>query len=130
MIFYQILKVFEARYAHEQPVILPKYEFCYPDTRDYAHYDLGHNMGATSFVGSDMEIVANRLSEKVYLELMSMLNRKQREIFKYILHSIVNMPEEHLCLFITVGAGDGKSVVIRTLHEGFHRFRCPTFGQC
>ena len=119
----------EARDAQEQPVISTKYEFYNPETRDHTQYDLGPDIGANSFVGSDMERVENRLPEKDYLELMSKLNRKQREIFTHILHSIVNKPEEQLCLFITGGAGVGKSVVIRTLYQSLHRLCCSKFGQ-
>ena len=74
-------------------------------------------------------LVQNRLPEKDYLQLMSKLNEKQRKIFTHIVHSITHSPEEQLCVFITGGAGVGKSVVIRTLYQALHRLHGSNFGQ-
>ena len=60
---------------------------------------------------------------------MSKLNKKQRQIFTHIVHSITHSPEEQLCVFITGGAGVGKSVVIHTLYQALHRLCGSNFGQ-
>ena len=78
---------------------------------------------------NDIEIVQMRLPEKDYLDLLSKLNRKQREIFTHIVHSIVNKPQDQLCVFITGGAGVGKSVLIRTLYQTLHRICCSECGE-
>ena len=118
----------EAKDAHEEPTTSVEYEFYDPQTRNHAFYDLGPDIGAIP-QGNDIEMVQNRLPEKNYLELMSRLNIKQREVFTHIMHSITHNPEEQLCLFITGGAGVGKSMLIRTLHQALHRLCCSRFGQ-
>ena len=119
----------EARDAKEEPVTSTKFAFYNPENRKHAFYDLGPDLGAVSHIGNDIEIVQNRLPEKDYLQLMSKLNKKQREIFTHIVHSITHSPEVQLCVFITGGAGVGKSVVIRTLYQALHRLRGSNFSQ-
>ena len=120
----------EAKDREQEPLLSAKYAFYNPKSPSQAYYDLGPDIGVFSNdVDNDIELVQNRLSEKDYLELMSKLNKKQREIFTHIVHSITTKPEEQLCVFITGGAGVGKSVVIRTLYQSLHRMRCSKSGQ-
>ena len=119
----------EAMDSDKKPLTSNKYEFYHPENRNHAFYDLGLDIGALSYEGHDIEIVQTRLPEKDYLELLSKLNRKQREIFTHIVHSIVNKPQDQLCVFITGGAGVGKSVLIRTLYQTLHRMYCSECGE-
>ena len=119
----------EAEDAEKEPLPSNKYEFYNPENRNHAFYDIGPDIGARSYEGNDIEIVQTRLPEKDYLELLSKLNRKQRVIFTHIVHSIVNKPQDQLCVFITGGAGVGKSVLIRTLHQTLHRLCCSECGE-
>ena len=64
-----------------------------------------------------------------YFKLLASLNNKQREIFTHIMHSLSTAPEKQICLFITGGAGVGKSVVIRVLYQALHRHFCSDAGQ-
>ena len=120
----------EAKDGEKEPLASTKYAFYNPETRSHAFYDLGPDLGLFSDVGNDdQELVQHRLPEKDYLELISKLNEKQKEIFTHIVHSITFNPEKQLCLFITGGAGVGKSVVIRTLYQSLHRLCGSKVGQ-
>ena len=119
----------EAKDSEKEPLTSTKYEFYNPEIRSHAFYDLGPDIGALSYEGNDIEIVQTRLPEKDNLDLLSKLNRKQREIFTHIVHSIVNKPQDQLCVFITGGAGVGKSVLIRTLYQTLHRLCCSECGE-
>ena len=119
----------EAKDSEKEPLASKMYEFYQPEYRNHAFYDLGPDIGALSYEGNSIEIVQTRLPEKDYLDLLSKLNGKQREIFTHIVHSIVNNPQDQLCLFITGGAGVGKSVLIRTLYQTLHRMCCSECGE-
>ena len=118
----------EAKDSEKEPLTSNKYEFYNPENRNHAFYDLGPDIGALSYEGNDIEIVQTRLPENDYLNILSKLNRKQREIFTHIVHSIVNKPQDQLFVFITGGAGVGKSVLIRTLYQTLHRLCCSESG--
>ena len=45
------------------------------------------------------------------------------------MHSLSTAPDKQMCLFITGGAGVGKSVVIRVLYQALHRHFCSDAGQ-
>ena len=98
----------EAMDSERKPLISSQYEFYNPENRNHAFYDPGPDIGTVSYEGYDIEILQTRLPEKVYLDLLSKLNRKQREIFAHIVHSIVNKPQDQLFVFITGGAGVGE----------------------
>ena len=120
----------EAEDGEQEPLLSTKYAFYNPKTQSHAYYDLGPDIGVfSSDANNDIELVQNRLSEKDYLELMAKLNKKQREIFTHIVHSVTDKPEEQLCVFITGGAGVGKSVLIRTLFQSLHRIFCSKSGE-
>ena len=120
----------EANDAQNEPIQSTKYAFYRPETRDHTYYDLGADIGlATHIANDDIEMIQNRLPEKEYLEALSELNSKQRQIFTHVIHSLTFNPEKQLCLFITGGAGVGKSVVIRILYQALHRQLCSESGQ-
>ena len=120
----------EARDAEQAPEASTTYAFYNPESRDHSHYDLGADIGIASHIpNDDIERIQNRLPEKDYLELLSRMNEKQRQIFTHIVHSITIKPQEQLRIFITGGAGVGKSVVIRVLYQALHRLKCSKFGQ-
>ena len=120
----------EANDAQNEPIQSTKYAFYRPEARDHTYYDLGVDIGlATHIANDEIEMIQNRLSEREYLEVLSKLNAEQRQIFTHVIHSLTFNPEKQLCLFITGGAGVGKSVVIRTLYQALHRQLCSESGQ-
>ena len=120
----------EAQDSMKVPVQSTKYAFYSPEKREHSYYDLGADIGvATHISNDDVEMMQDRLPEKEYFRLLSSLNEKQRQIFTHIIHSITFRPEIQLCVFLTGGAGVGKSVVIRTLYQALHRLLCSKAGQ-
>ena len=126
----QNIESVEAIDAQTEPIQSTKYAFYRPETRDHTYYDLGADIGLSTHIANDeIEMIQNRLAEKEYVEALSKLNFKQRQIFTHIIHSLTFRPEKQLCLFITGGAGVGKSLVIRTLYQALHRLLCSESGQ-
>ena len=124
------IKSVEANDAQKEPVQSSKYAFYCPETRKHTYYDLGADIGLTTHIANDdMEMIQNRLPEKEYLELLSKLNQKQRQIFTHIIHSVTFIPANQLCIFLTGGASVGKSVVIHTLYKALHSLLCFKSGQ-
>ena len=56
------------------------------------------------------------MSDVDYYTLVCSLNEKQRKFFYHVLHSI-KTKDEPLRLFLSRGAGVGKSTVTRALYE-------------
>ena len=56
------------------------------------------------------------------------LNVKQCEFFIHVLHWM-KTKEQSLYLFLTGGAGVGKSVVVRALYQALHRYLCKEAGE-
>ena len=120
----------EANDASCEPRPSNKYAFYRPETYEHSHYDLGADIGlSTHLANDDVEMVQNIVPENTYLESLSQLNSKQRQIHTYIISSLTFEPEKQLTLFITGGAGVGKSVVIRTLYQSLYRLLCSESGQ-
>ena len=69
-----------------------------------------------------------RLPEDQYQDLMRCLNVKQLEIFTHVLQWI-KAKEEPMRIFLTGGAGVGKSKVIDALYQTLHRYLCGTEGE-
>ena len=120
----------EASDAQKEPIQSTKYAFYCPETHVHAYHDLGADIGLATHISNDeMEMIQTRVPENEYMHTLSRLNRKQREIFTHIIQSITFHPGKQLCVFITGGAGFGKSVVIRNLYQALHRLLCSKCGQ-
>ena len=77
-------------------------------------------------VGSD--ILAGRIPDVEYKKLISSLNEKQQKTLRHILKWIKTKPQP-LNLFVTGGAGVGKSVLIKAIYQSLHRYLCSIHGQ-
>ena len=93
----------------------------------HSSYDIGTDIGAPPST-VDTEILQNRLSDNDYYSLLRSLNIKQKEFFSHVLHW-VKTEEEKLHVMLSGGAGVGKSVVIRALHEALQRYYCSKAGE-
>jgi hypothetical protein len=71
--------------------------------------------------GSAIDINVKIMKDDDYLSLLRSLNKKQQEIFAHVLHK-VKLDQGPFHLFITGGAGVGKSVVITALHQALIRY--------
>ena len=69
-----------------------------------------------------------KLSNEQYLELIRSLNKKQREFFTHVIHCI-DTNQEPLHVFLTGGAGVGKSLVIKAIHQTLMRKLCRPAGE-
>ena len=124
------MEINEAHDDAQEPNQSNKYAFYSPETYEQSYHDLGADLGIATHIASDpIEIIQNILPEKKYLELLSKLNSKQRQIVTHIINSLTFEPKKQLCLFITGGAGVGKSLVIRTLYQTLHRLLCSDYGR-
>ena len=120
----------EAKDAENEPIPSSEYAFYRPQTHEQAYYDLGGDIGVTAHIANDdIEMVQNVLQENEYFELLSKLNSKQRQIFTHIMQSVIFEPHKKIRLFITGGAGVGKSLVINALYQTLYRILCTDSGQ-
>ena len=104
------------------------YSFYKPSTEEHSQCDIGVDLG---FLSSTVEIEhhAIRLPECEYRQLIQQLNMKQLEIYTHIIQWIKTDSNPSMNIFLTGGAGVGKSVVIRALYQTLHRYLCGTEGE-
>ena len=106
-------------------------QFAFFDPRrpeNQCSYDIGPDIGLHGGnQNSEIEILAGRIPDFEYRELVRMLNKKQREFFTHVLQWI-KLKDIPLHSFLTGGAGVGKSVVISTLYQALMRYLCSKEG--
>ena len=83
------------------------------------HYDIGIELQSTCSV-PPVEKSGIMLPNEEYLTLLRSLNLRQREFFSHVVHWI-KCKDEPIYAFLTGGAGEGKSVVIRALYQSLYR---------
>jgi len=92
-------------------------------------YDIGHDLGMSTSTNTDQDaLLPGRLPQNEYLALIRSLNEKQREFYLHVVHWI-KTKDEPLRVFLTGGAGVGKSVVTNTLYQTLHRHVCSLSGE-
>ncbi|XP_061173536.1 uncharacterized protein LOC133182702 [Saccostrea echinata] len=91
-------------------------------------YDIGMDLGLPCSSNNDDQIHQYKMTNEQYFQLVSKLNKKQMEFFTHVLHWI-KTKKEPLRVFLTGGAGVGKSVVVRALYEALTRHYCSTEGE-
>ena len=104
-----------------------QFQYYKPETAAHQEYDIGLDLGLSPtapFIQHSPTLLPN----EEYLELVRMLNMKQREFFLHVLHWIKNK-DEPLYAFLTGGAGVGKSVVIKALYQALKRHLCSDEGE-
>ena len=89
--------------------------------KQHSQYDLFDDMGILPRHNDQEELVQNRLHDSDYRQLVRSLNIKQKEFFYHVLHSI-KTKDDPLTLFLSGGAGVGKSTVTNALYETLTRY--------
>ena len=89
--------------------------------KQHSQYDLFDDMGILPRHNDEEELVQNRLNDSDYRQLVRSLNIKQKEFFYHVLHSI-KTKDDPLALFLSGGAGVGKSTVTNALYEALMRY--------
>ncbi|KAM7431258.1 hypothetical protein ABFA07_018152 [Porites harrisoni] len=78
-------------------------------------------MGILPTNNDEEQLVQNRLHDSEYRQLVRSLNIKQKEFFYHVLHSI-KTKDDPLTLFLSGGAGVGKTTVTNALYEALTRY--------
>jgi len=90
--------------------------------------DIGMSIGLSSRTEDiQPDILPGRIPDTEYLALVRSLNYKQRTVLKHILKHI-KTSNDPLNLFITGGAGVGKSVLLTAIFQSLHRILCSVEG--
>ena len=89
--------------------------------KQQSQYDLFDDMGILPRHNDEEELVQNRLNDSDYRQLVRSLNIKQKEFFYHVLHSI-KTKDDPLALFLSGGAGVGKSTVTNAPYEALMRY--------
>ena len=92
-----------------------------PEEENQKGNDMSTELGGSYEESGPPDIIANMMPEEDYYQMIRSLNTKQREIFMYVLNN-VKTQSTPFHIFITGGAGVGKSVVISAIHQAVLRF--------
>ena len=89
----------------------------------HTEYDTGIEYGLHIAAGSDAteELLTNRMNDADYRSLVRSLNKKQKEIFFHVVKK-VKTSSEHFFLFLSGGAGVGKTCVTNALYQALVRY--------
>ncbi len=89
--------------------------------KQHAQYDLINDMGIYPRTNDDEDLVVKRLKDSDFRKLVQSLNVEQKEFFYHVLNS-VKTDKLPLRLFLSGGAGVGKSTVTNALYEALIRY--------
>ncbi len=104
-----------------------EYEFFRPPKQNETPIDVLYNAGVPG-TDDNIETMAGFIQEDAYLDMVKSLNEKQFQIYTHILQHI-SRDESPLQVFITGGAGVGKSMVLRCIYQGLLRLLSKKEGQ-
>ena len=105
-----------------------EFAFYDPDRPDsHRTYDIACDIGLYH-TEDTTEVLAGRIPDDEYRQMIRSLNVKQHEFFTHVMKSI-KTKDEPLHVFATGRAGVGKSVLLRALYQALHRYLCSTEGQ-
>ena len=98
------------------------------NNKQHSQYDLLDDMGIFPRSNDQEELLVKRISNDEYRKLVRSLNEKQRQFFYHVLHS-VKTSDDPLRLFLSGGAGVGKSTVTNALYEALIRYLNSIAGE-
>ncbi|KAL5006836.1 hypothetical protein ScPMuIL_015642 [Solemya velum] len=96
---------------------------------EHRQYDMAQDLGISHSTNVDVTVTEQRMKDVDYHELLRSLNKKQREFFDHVIHWMKTRHNKPFHLFLTGGAGVGKSIVIRCLYQALHRLLCSKEGE-
>ena len=89
--------------------------------KQHTQYDLLDDIGIFPRSSHNEELLIKRMDDKDFRKLVRSLNKEQKVFFYHVLHSI-KVSDEPLRLFLTGGAGVGKSWLTNALYEALVRY--------
>ncbi|XP_070531546.1 uncharacterized protein [Ptychodera flava] len=92
-----------------------------PDKPEHSNYDIGQDLGIAVNNPCIEDLQQPRMNKQDFHNLVRKLNEKQKEIFYHILNW-VKTKDAQLCLFLTGGAGVGKSMVVKAIYQALLRY--------
>lgn len=90
-------------------------------SKQHSQYDLLDDIGIFPRSNDEEELVVKHINDNDYRQFVQSLNKKQKESFYHVLHC-VKTKDEPLTLFLSGGAGVGKSTVINALYEALIKY--------
>ena len=109
----------EAVDADEGREISEEFALYLPQTKQQENYDIGIEFNRAN-TEDEVEIQARILTDEQFYAGVRTLNKEQREFFTHILQSTRDQTEPY-AVFLSGGAGVGKSHVINMLYQALHR---------
>ena len=115
--------------AEEGAVESQQFIYFNPDRiPEHREYDIGTEIG--SYVSAPQVNVNEKiLSDFEYRKLLQSLNSKQKQFYNHVVHWI-KTKDAPLHVFLSGGAGVGKSLVIRALYQTLYRLLNLKEGEC
>ena len=115
----------------EGPRDSPEYEFFRPPKHNEGGETSTAILYNAGIPGTDanIETMAGFINEDMYLSMVRCLNEKQFQIYTHILQHISRDNKKPLHIFITGGAGVGKSMVLQCVYQGLLRLLAKKEGQ-
>ena len=98
------------------------------NNKQHSQYDLLDDIGIFPRRDDQEELLVKRISNDEYRKLVHSLNEKQRQFFYHVLHA-VKTSDDPLRLFLSGGAGVGKSTVTNALYEALIRYLNTLAGE-
>ncbi|XP_070537053.1 uncharacterized protein [Ptychodera flava] len=87
-----------------------------PCDESHSKYDIGQDIGISTNNPIIEDLQQPRMADNELYPLLQKLNKKQKEIFYHIVHWMKTRTEP-LNIFVTGGAGVGKSLVLKSLYQ-------------
>ena len=104
-----------------------EHSIIFPSKPEHKTYDTGIDMGIGSNVHVEA-IINNRLSDEDYHDLAINLNKEQQSFFYHVIHT-VKTKTTSFHVFLTGGAGVGKSHLLKCLCQALYRYYDTTCGE-
>lgn len=96
--------------------------------KQHSQYDLLDDIGIFPRSSDNEQLLIKRMDDEQFRELARSLNREQKLFFYHVLHS-VKVSDDPLRLFLSGGAGVGKSWVTNALYEALMRYFSGMAGE-